>query len=199
MSVEQSNSEQVVQTESTSGGTDGEKVSYDSFRKSVAAEKSARARAQSLEEQLNAYKTKELESQGKTEEVLASYKSRIGELEGTLKNERKQYAWERISSGIQTEALKQGCKHPDLFLKSLEDAELESLQVEDGYKVNNESLARVVEAKRKRYPDLFAVRNVNINDSTPVSRLETKTQVNLKDMSKEEMEKLLLTKFSNKG
>ena len=131
--------------------------------------------------------------------MLASYKSRINELEGTIKNERKQFAWERISTGIQTEALKLGCKHPDLFIKSIEDTELDGLQVEDGYKVNAESLARIVESKRKKYPDLFAAKRIDMHDSTPVSRLETAPQKNINDLSKEEIEKLLLTKFSKKG
>lgn len=183
------NNDQVDQSPESVAKVDEKKdfVAYESFRKSVDAEKKARAKANELEAQLNAIKERELESQGKTEELLKTYKQRVDELDGTLKSERKKYAWERITSGLKIEATKNNCIDPDAFIKLLDDSDFDALQVEDGYKLNQDSVKRLIEEKKKQNFYLFQGKPVVVNDRTPSAKVDKEVTKKPSEMGRDEL------------
>ena len=177
--MEDVNSAPVEQTKEASSAevktNDDNKVSYESFRKSVEAEKNARERARQLEQELEAKNNADLEAQGKHDEIIESYKRKSLELERTLKEEREAALWGNVTSTVKTEALKQGCKNPDKLIKLFDKEDFSMLQTENG-QIMPQSLNALMEKAKKENDFLFGGTNVRVNDAVPstsVPRVKT--------------------------
>ena len=174
-------------TTQASGEVESKQVSYDSFRKSVEAEKNARKRAQELESRLQEYERKEQEAKGNYEQVLTSYKSELEKTKEALKKERESYLWERVTSGIKTEAVRAGCQNPEKLIRLLDKDDFQSLHSEDGYSIKQDSLQALIEKAKKENDFLFKKPEVKINDASPTSKVETYKEKSIHEMSKEEI------------
>ncbi len=169
-------------------GSEGNKVSYDSFRKSVEAEKNARKRAQELESRVQEFERKEMEKAGQYEKLIQQLKEENERVKSEVKKERETYLWERITTGIKTEALKAGCQSPDKLIKLLDKSDFEALQADaDGYNLKQESLSMLIEKAKKENSFLFSSQTVKINDAAPASRPSSGGEKSLDQMSKEEI------------
>lgn len=178
----------VDQSGATSGATKEDKVSYDSFRKSVEAEKNARKRAQDLESRVQEFERKEMEAKGQYEKLVQQLKDENERLKTDVKKERETYLWERVTTGIKTEAMKAGCQSPDKLIKLLDKTDFETLQADaDGYNLKQESLSALIEKAKKENGFLFSPAQVKINDASPSSRVQTYETKSLGQMSKEEI------------
>lgn len=158
-----------TQEASSSGETKQDQVSYESFRKSVEAEKRARERAQTLEAELEAKKQAELEAQGKHEEIIDSLKNKLYETESILKKERENYLWNSVTSAVKTEAVKHGCKNPEKLVKLLDKEDFSMLQAENG-QIMAQSLSALIDKAKKENDFLFTAPAVKINDAVPSGR-----------------------------
>jgi len=163
-------------------------VSYDSFRKSVEAEKRARERAQNLEAQLEAKNNQELEAQGKHEEIIANLKQKLSTTQNELAEVKTSATWDKVTGAIKTEALKAGCVDPDKLIRLYGDDEFSILQSEDG-RLRQESVQALVEKSKKDNWFLFPEREVKINDGVPSKK--PIVNKNLEDLSLEELRNLL--------
>lgn len=178
----------VDQSGAASGATKEDKVSYDSFRKSVEAEKNARKRAQELESKLQEFERRDMEAKGQYEKLVQQLKEENESLKTNVKKERETYLWERVTSGIKTEAMKAGCQSPEKLIKLLDKNDFETLQAEaDGYNLKQESLSALIEKAKKENSFLFSAPQVKINDAAPTSRVQTQVTKSLDQMSKEEI------------
>lgn len=167
-------------------------VAYESFKKSVEAEKKARERAQQLEAELSTYKTKELEAQGKYEEITQTLKQQLQEKELALKSERERYAWNTVTGAIKAEAMKHGCLDPNKLIRLLDKTDFETLRAENG-EIDSNSLASLMDRSKKDNSFLFNSPAVKFNDVTPRSgQPERQAVKSPKEMSKEELEKAIL-------
>lgn len=169
-------------------------VAYDSYRKSVAAEKTARKRAQDLEAELESIRQKELEDKGNYQQLLEQYKNKNQELESSLKKERDTYAWNTVTSAIRLEAQKAGCTSPDKLIKLLDKSDFEMLQSDNGT-IKADSLGSLMDKARKENAFLFSQGSVKFNNVTPKSEIKSETKKSASEMSREEIEKELLTRF----
>ena len=169
-------------------------VAYDSYRKSVAAEKTARKRAQDLEAELESIRQKELEDKGNYQQLLEQYKNKNQELESSLKKERDTYAWNTVTSAIRLEAQKAGCTSPDKLIKLLDKSDFEMLQSDNGT-IKADSLGSLMDKARKENAFLFSQGSVKFNNVTPKSEIKNETRKSASEMSREEIEKELLTRF----
>ena len=169
-------------------------VAYDSYRKSVAAEKTARKRAQDLEAELESIRQKELEDKGNYQQLLEQYKNKNQELELSLKKERETYAWNTVTSAIRLEAQKAGCTSPDKLIKLLDKSDFEMLQSDNGT-IKADSLGSLMDKARKENAFLFSQGSVKFNNVTPKSEIKNETRKSASEMSREEIEKELLTRF----
>jgi predicted RNase H-like nuclease (RuvC/YqgF family) len=168
-------------------GSGDNKVSYDSFRKSVEAEKNARKRAQELEARVQEFERKEMEKAGQYEKLIQQLKEENERVKSEVKKERETYLWERVTTGIKTEALKAGCQSPDKLIKLLDKSDFEALQAEaDGYNLKQESLSSLIEKAKKENSFLFSSQAVKINDAAPSSR-PSSGEKSLDQMTKEEI------------
>lgn len=178
----------VDQSGAASGATKEDKVSYDSFRKSVEAEKNARKRAQDLESKLQEFERRDMEAKGQYEKLVQQLKEENESLKTNVKKERETYLWERVTSGIKTEAMKAGCQSPEKLIKLLDKNDFETLQADaDGYNLKQESLSALIEKAKKENSFLFSAPQVKINDASPSARVETYKEKPMSAMSKEEI------------
>lgn len=176
-----------------SGDVESKQVSYDSFRKSVEAEKNARKRAQELEAKLQEFERRDMESKGDYEKLKQSLLQENETLKQTLKKKDESYLWERVTSGIKTESLKAGCTDPDKLIKLLDKNDFLSLQSEaDGYTLKQESLKSLVEKAKKENFFLFPTQKVEINDGVPKSKIDKQQSKPIGEMTKEELEMAIL-------
>lgn len=162
-----------------------DQVSYESFRKSVEAEKRARERAQALEAELEAKKNAELESQGKHEEIIESLKTKLYKTESTLKEEREKYLWNNVTSTVKTEAMKHGCTNPDKLVKLLDKDDFSMLQAENG-NIMPQSIAALMDKAKKENDFLFTGAAIKVNDSIPNGRIEQPREKTLSEMTPSE-------------
>ena len=172
-----------------------DQVSYDSFRKSVEAEKRARERAQALEAELEAKKQAELEAQGKHEEIIQSLKSKLHETESVLKSEREKYLWNNVTSAVKTEAAKHGCKNPDKLVKLLDREDFSMLQAENG-QIMAQSLSALIDKAKKENDFLFTAPAVKINDAVPSSKVDQPRAKSPNEMSSSEKLEAMKANFA---
>jgi hypothetical protein len=195
MKMESSDKNLVDSSTDTSGESETKgTVAYDSYRKSVAAEKTARKRAQDLEAELESIRQKELEDKGNYQQLLEQYKNKNQELELSLKKERETYAWNTVTSAIRLEAQKAGCTSPDKLIKLLDKSDFEMLQSDNGT-IKADSLGSLMDKARKENAFLFSQGSVKFNNVTPKSEIKNETKKSASEMSREEIEKELLTRF----
>jgi hypothetical protein len=195
MKMESSDKNLVDSSTDTSGESETKgTVAYDSYRKSVAAEKTARKRAQDLEAELESIRQKELEDKGNYQQLLEQYKNKNQELELSLKKERETYAWNTVTSAIRLEAQKAGCTSPDKLIKLLDKSDFEMLQSDNGT-IKADSLGSLMDKARKENAFLFSQGSVKFNNVTPKSEIKNETRKSPSEMSREEIEKELLTRF----
>ena len=160
---------QVDSTHEASGTPENDKqdmVAYESYKKSVEAEKNARKRAQELEAQLEQIKMQELEKAGKHEEIIESLRNKNLTLEKSLNDVKQSHLWDKVTGEIKTKSLEHGCIAPDKLLRLLNKDDFSSLQGEDG-SLRLDSVNALVEQAKKENPFLFNRGRVEINDVKP--------------------------------
>jgi len=158
-------------------------VKYESYRKSVEAEKKARERANKLQEQLDAKENADLEASGNFQEIIDNLKGKNKDLEARYLNERKQALWKDVTGAIKTEAHKAGCINPDKLIKLFDKSDFETLQADDG-QIRQESVMQLIEKAKKEDYYLFTKGNVPVMSATPMNKIEQPT---LNELSKDEI------------
>lgn len=194
--MENVNANQVDSTTEASSpeGKQNDTVSYDSFRKSVEAEKRAREKAQQLEAELEAKKQAELEAQGKHQEIIDSLKNKLFEVESTLKKERESNLWDKVTSAVKTEAVKNGCTDPDKLIKLFDRNDFSILQAENGH-IRPESLGALMEKAKKENYFLFNKGEVRVNDAVPASTSQRDQKVDTSKMTPNELAEFIRNQY----
>jgi hypothetical protein len=171
-------------------------VAYESFRKSVEAEKKARARAQELEAQLESFKTRELEEKEQFKTLADQFKEKFQQTQEELRKERERYQWEKVTGSIKTKALEHGCVNPDKLIKLFDQPDFELLRAENG-QIREDSLSNLIDKAKKENPFMFSQGKININDRLPGGSAET-TKIDLSKMSSKELEEYAIKQFGKK-
>lgn len=143
-------------------------VAYDTYRKTVDAEKKAKQKADDLSKKLKEYEEKEMAAQGKSQELIESLRSQLKEKDAKTQDIVGSFAYRAVSSRIREEAVKQGCLDVDLLLKAGQD-EFSKIEVnaEDGFSVNGDDLKRFFETTVQKHPMLFKKAGPKFVDGSP--------------------------------
>jgi len=166
----------VDQTQTTSSPSDQsnvekpesteDKVAYETYKKILSEKKNAQTKLEEMKSELEKLRTEKLQAEGKKDELLEDYKTKYETAKKELTEKDQKFAWSKISSAIETEALKHGCLNTKKFLQLLNDNELSSLELDDNYSVNEQSLKSLIEQGKKENDFLFK-KNVSIADGQP--------------------------------
>lgn len=148
--ISEGQSQPTEQLESKAKG--GDTVAYETYKKTLAL---AKKREQELElERAEKQKLVEekLQTEGKKDELIESYKKKYSDLEAKLKNAVGSFAGRTLSQAISLEATKEGCIDTGALLKL---TELSSEMIDDEFNPNQEMIKEVVEKAKKDFTFLF--------------------------------------------
>lgn len=145
-------------------------VAYETYRKTVDAEKKAKQKNDELARKLKEYEEKEMAAQGKTQELVDSLRTSLKDKETKFEKVVGSFAYQAVASSIKAEAIKQGCLDVDLLLKAGVD-EFSKIEVdaENGFSVNGDDLKRFFEATMTKHPMLFKRAGARIHDMAPAT------------------------------
>jgi hypothetical protein len=145
------------QTVDASGKTEkpSETVAYDTYRKSVNAEKNAKARAAELEAELQKIKQEKDLADGNKDKVISELMKKAETLENEFKKTKSTYAWSALTGEIKRTAAKHGCKDPEKLIKLMDDEDFNSIEVGEDFSIKQETLENVINKSKKENHFLF--------------------------------------------
>jgi hypothetical protein len=167
----------------SSGNTkENESVSYQTYLKSVDQEKNLRKRLQEIQAERDQLAKKfeeveltEVQKKGNFEEVINKQREAIKSLESNLNSNKETFAETQKKMAIKNEAMKRGCKNPDKFIRLLDQADLQMIQVSDNYEINSDDVKSILDkAVKEDDIGLFAPTKVTVADRTPSNSVNEK-------------------------
>lgn len=171
-------------------------IAYETHRKALAQRAKLKEEAEALRAQLDEYKSREMESQGKYKELVESQRKRISELEAETKAKEKNYQWKVVSGQIQTALMSKGIDNEVVedalaLMTAKHKDDLNTVEVDDSYNVNKDDLSRVVDkfiqsGAGKR----LVARNAGVKDLTPGEIEMGEKPKKLSQLSEEELNNL---------
>lgn len=175
-----------------------DKVSYETYRKTVEAEKAAKKRADDLARKLKEKEDAELQAQGKDKEVIESLRSQLKEKDTKLENIVGNYAFKSVAQQIKDAAVKAGCIDADLLIEAGQsDFNKIEVDAENGFSVNESDVKAFIENRQKKHPSLFRKVAPKLNDGAPANqKTETFSVEKLSALKKNDLEKLLAMKLA---
>ena len=182
-----------LDNQASSEVTKEDQVAYDTYSRVLGEKKRTASENAELKAQVEAYRQADLESKGQQAEVITTLRKQLAEEQAARTKSEKNFAWNSVVGQIKSEAVKQGCKNGDKFVRLLGEDQLKGIEVNDDYTVNNEDLTRIIQQGIKDNSDigLFTTKSVNINpvNATGVTKTAPKS---IDEMSTAELEAELL-------
>lgn len=155
-------------------------IAYDSYKKAVTQYKSAKSEVDTLKSKLEQYEQERLESQGRKDEVIASLRKQLSELDEKSRRSQQSYTWNVVGAQIKSELAAKGVRNPEKALKYAKAAhkdDLSSIEVDEDYNVNPQDLSRFVDKFLMDNQDMGFVSRVGVKDIPP-GRVEIKGNEN---------------------
>lgn len=161
-------------------------------RELLAEAKKAKERANEYQKKLDAIEQEKLESQGKYSDINKALKAKLSEYEQRLNQTNSSYKNNAISNVVKRKAIELGCEYPDAVLKLVDKSDLDFVEVDENFNVNEDGASRLVESIKNNYPAMFKQKVVNTKDLTPNPShfVEPGSEKSIKDMTNEEIEEL---------
>jgi len=141
-----------------------DKVAYDTYKKVLSEAKAAKEKAKALEAEVQKYTQAEMQTQGKSNELIESLRKQVGEKDTQIKDFKKNYAYKLLTAAVEAEGAKHGCVDTDLLLKSMD---LNAIEFGDDFSVNSTDIQREVTSVIGKKPYLFSKKVSGINDVNP--------------------------------
>ena len=131
-----------------------------------------------------------LEAEGRKDELIKSLREENKEIKSKLSKTQQSYNWTTVSNQIKEAAAGKGCKDPNALLKLLGSDDLNAIEVDENFNVNQEDLDRVLDKASKQFSNigLFGSK-VKVDDVIPSSVIPQKSHG---EMSRDELKQQLL-------
>jgi len=183
--------ESVAQTQESSASTEKQTANTnnsaaDDYKRDMFKYKQ---KAKELEDRLQEYALADEQKKGNLEGVINALKDENRRLKQETAQSRLSFAEGKLEDAVKGFALKKGCKDPETFYKLIDRNDLQTVELDDKFRANNDDIASIVERYMGKYEHLgFFGKSVNIVDKSPsnapVNKPKTKS---LDDMSHEEL------------
>jgi hypothetical protein len=158
-------------------------VQYETYQKVLAEKKRMQQDREEIAAKLKKFEDKELEAQGKHQELLESLRKDNKDKEDKLSKVVQTFAMKTVESQIIAEAQKHGCLDNEALLKLID---INALEVDmDKMQVNADDLNREMEKVIKARNYLFKKNGPKFNDVTPGNNAPISKS--LADMSKDDL------------
>jgi len=130
-------------------------------------------KVEEYERKLHEREIEEEEKKGNLTKVLEEYKNKTRTLEENLKKKDFLFAKSNIDNALKTEALKMGCKDPDVFVRLIAKEKRDMVQFDEAYSPDPDDIKMVVQEAAKAYSHigLFG-KEVKIADAPPRSNVD---------------------------
>ena len=172
---------------------DQNQVAYETYKKTVESERNAKAKLSSMEQKLQALEEEKLQREGKKDELLTTYKTKLAEIESKYNKTQQSYAWNTLTGEIKREAMNSGCLDPDKLIKLMNDEDLNSIEVGENFNVDRKSVKEVIERSKKENAFLFSQGNKVIANGNPTTKPVATNKVDINNMSWDEAKALAKT------
>lgn len=163
-------------TDASSGGNpdaSGKKddvVAYETYQKTVAAEKNAKAERDKLKAELEAIKQRDLEASGKHQELIENLRQQVKEKDDRLKNTESTFYAVQVQSQLKNAALKHGCEHPEKLLKLIDGKDYERLEFDKStMSLNSQDVEILMDKLKKENEFIFKKGSARVVDGSPAA------------------------------
>lgn len=181
------------QVENNDAYTEKETPSYDWHRRVLSENKKYKSKLNDVEERLKAYEERELEQQGKYQDLVKALRDENAKLKSAVDERDSVYSWSKRSEALRHHAEREGCVQAQHLLRLMSEEQLASIEIDDDYNPVQEDVVRVVN-EFKANPEfdyLFKKKAPQINTVTPNSKFVKDAPKTLKDLSMKERVALL--------
>lgn len=185
--------ESVAQTQESGASTENKQTAntntsaVDDYKRDMFKYKQ---KAKELEERLQEYALADEQKKGNLEGVINALKDENRRLKHETAQSRLSFAEGKLEDAVKGFALKKGCKDPETFYKLIDRNDLQTVELDDKFRANNDDIASIVERYMGKYEHLgFFGKKVNIVDKAPASKPndEKPKQRSLDEMSHDEL------------
>ena len=181
-------------TENVSTETKSENIpSYEWHRRVLGENKKYKSQLTDAQERLKAYEEKEMEAQGKHQDLINALRNENQKLKAGIDERDQVYTWSKRSEALRHAAKQQGCVKPDHLLRLMDQDVLNSIEVDDAYNPVDEDVNRIVESFRgdPDYQYLFRAKAHSVDTVTPNSKVQKEEPRKVSQMSSDEIAKIL--------
>jgi hypothetical protein len=169
--------------ESEASGAD--KVSYDTYKKTVSEVKRLKAEIKAKEDALTAAQQEKLSAEGNKDELINQLKTQVAKLDKQNKDTLNSFVFMSLDTQVRKEAEKLGCVDPDAVVRLADfsgvDVDHKTFMADQG------QLVQVIADLKKTKPYLFGRAGTKINTQTPGGSIDVEKKKPLKDMTKDEL------------
>lgn len=167
--------------------------SYEWHRRVLSDAKKYKSQLTDAQSKLEAYEQKEMEAQGKHQDLIAALRDENQKLKAGISERDQVYTWSKRSEALRHVASQQGCVKPDHLLRLMDEDVLKQIQVDDSYNPVAEDVARVVESFKGNpdYQYLFRAKAHSVDTVTPNSKVQKKERRKVSEMSSDEIARYL--------
>lgn len=182
--------EQSTETDAKGPSPEARHVSHQTYRKTVEAEKAAKARARDFEAKFNELNEKLLAESGNKDELIKSLKAKLDGESKRAKELFNSYARKSLGAQMRSAALEAGCIDPDAVM-SLGD--FSNLEVDaQTFEADDNEVKDIINGLKKSKPYLFQKPGPKVNSKLP-SGGSVSGRIDANSMSNSEIQALLRT------
>jgi hypothetical protein len=154
-----------------------QKVSYETYKRTLDEAKKTKATLKEMQEQLSKINEEKLLAEGKKDELLKAKEKELSEIKSRLERERAESIITRVQSRIAEVATKLGAYDSSDVIKNIS---LKDLNLDDEGNFEQAVLESKVDALKKQKNYLFKKENSQVIDGNPVTRPQALTKETLK-------------------
>lgn len=184
MSEEKETSGQPDQT--ASGSHTGDKVAYETYRKTVEEAKRAKAEREELKAKLEELEKQKLEETGQVKELAERLKRENAELQLKFKNSAKQFGKTILEREVKSVASQYGVR-PEALEDLVKIGSFKDIPLNEDFTVDTEKVKETLSGMKKEKPYLFIESKSAPRDVSPQGSGASIGSVDLSKMSKEEL------------
>ena len=186
----QADEKQVASNEASTGK---DAPNYEWHRRVLSENKKYKSKLSDVEDRLKAYEERELEQQGKYQDLVKALREENSKLKSAVDERDQVYSWSKRSESLKHQAEREGCHQAEHLLRLMSDEQLQSIEIDDDYNPVQEDIVRVI-SEFKANPEfdyLFKKRAPSVDTVTPNSKFVKDAPKTLKDLSMRERVSLL--------
>lgn len=148
--------------------------SYEWHRRVLGENKKYKSQLTDAQERLKAYEQKEMEAQGKHQDLITALREENQKLKAGIDERDQVYTWSKRSEALRHVASQQGCVKPDHLLRLMDQDVLNQIEVDENYNPVFDDVNRVVESFKGNpdYQYLFRANTHSVNTVNPTAKIE---------------------------